>query len=207
MVEAWLLPVSPGLSEEYCRSILSSEEWARAGRFHFPRDRALSLNARAALRTILGSRLGVPPESLRFEYEPQGRPVLPSPAAISFSVSHAGGMVAIAVSPYRVGIDIEPEDRRIDVKPLLSYLPDSEAAFVLSLQDAEQAAGFLRCWTRKEARLKASGEGLAGLRRDDPELWRYFDISGKGYLGTVATAWECAECRIHDSLEFTDKTG
>jgi 4'-phosphopantetheinyl transferase len=202
MVEAWLLPVNPGLGDDYCRSILSPDEWARAERFRFPRDRALSLNARAALRTILGSRLAVPPESIRFEYEEHGRPVLAAPAPLCFSVSHAGEMVAIALSRHAVGIDIEPEDRRVDFQSLLDYLSETEAAAVLASPDQERPAAFLRCWTRKEARLKASGKGLAGLSQDDPALWRYFDISSAGYLCAVATVSECCECRVYFDLEI-----
>ena len=197
--DAWLLPLSAGATEDYCREVLSAAEWAKAQRFHFPRDRALSLNARAALRSLLGGYLDLPPASLSFEYQTNGRPVLARGLAgeqVRFSVSHAGEMVAIAVSRHSVGIDLEHAVRKVDFESLLKMLPAEEASQVLGQPEAERRTAFLQCWTRKEARLKATGEGLAGSRRSDPTPWRYFDISREGYLGTVATAPECSQCRV-----------
>ena len=202
-MDAWLLGTNPGLDEAYCRSILSPDEWEKAQRFHFERDRLLSMNARAALRWLLGRRLGVEPAGLRFDYEKSGRPVLAGGAnsgSISFSVSHAGDRVAIAIAAFPVGVDIECNDRSVDFKSLIDFIPQIEAKQIGFLPGQDQRRAFLRSWTRKEARLKATGEGLGGMHTDDPADWLHFDISHDGYLGTVATVRECIGCRVHLSL-------
>jgi 4'-phosphopantetheinyl transferase len=141
-------------------SCLSPDEEARAARFKFDRDRRRYINGRSALRTILGERLNQSPNSLQFEYGPAGKPTL---ANIFFNLAHSGARALLGITEdTRIGVDIEearPLDDLEDVAKNV-FSPD-ELQRWQNLTDAEKVAAFYRLWTRKEAYLKAIGEGIA----------------------------------------------
>ena len=155
------VPVVQPLSE-----ILSSDERERAERFHFERDRKRFVTARVFLRRILGTSLGVEPNRVSFEYGPFGKPALGEElkdSSLRFNVSHSHGCAIFAVTHGReVGVDLE------FIRPLddLLHLADQnfsvhENTMIRSLPDQDQRRGFFDCWTRKEAFLKATGDGLS----------------------------------------------
>jgi len=120
--------------------------------------------ARLGLRIAMGRHLGLSPDTLQFELGPAGKPSLPgSPPPCWFSTSRSGEVCLIAISDRGpVGIDLEetrdfPRLRRLAER---RFLP-SEAAAILELEGEERLLAFYRCWTRKEAVLKATGTGLA----------------------------------------------
>jgi len=144
---------------------LAEEEQARAERFYVPRDRACFIAARGLLRTILGRYLGVAPGGLRFSYNPFGKPALaaaPGQAALRFNLSHSHGLAVYAVTRNReVGVDLERVRADFAWEPLLEQaLSAREQAVLRALPTPLKQAAFFAGWTRKEAYLKARGEGL-----------------------------------------------
>jgi 4'-phosphopantetheinyl transferase len=143
--------------------LLDDGERARAGRFVFEPDRRRYISAHAAVRRVLGRCLDRAPESLRFTAEPRGKPRLVDGAAdLRFNLSHAGERALLAVTcGLEIGVDIEQE-RSVDVRDLARrFFAPSEWQSLEALSLPEQVPAFFRCWTRKEAFIKALGDGLA----------------------------------------------
>lgn len=148
---------------------LAAEERARAGRFVFERDRERFVAARGLLRQILAAYRGAPPEALRFRYSAKGKPALEDAGAgLEFNLAHSHGLALYAVAWRRpVGVDVERVREDIDVEGIAGrFFSPKEAAALRAIPQAERVRAFFRCWTRKEALLKAWGEGLPfGLNR------------------------------------------
>jgi 4'-phosphopantetheinyl transferase len=156
---------------------LSDDERERAGRFRFDPDRNRYVVARGMLRHVLGRYLDDRPERLRFHYGPQGKPVLQrehslvrepslvpeqSGPALDFNVSHSGELAVLAVGRgRRVGVDVEKVRVNIAAEKIAErFFSHNEVRSLRSLRSDERDRGFFRCWTRKEAYVKACGEGL-----------------------------------------------
>lgn len=148
--EAWLTAVRP---------FVVADERRRAARFTRVIDAIRHLAGRALVRRVLhGGRERALPGS--FIATPRGKPIVPN-GSVDFSISHSGGMVwAAFCRDATVGIDVEEIRELPDAVELVSQLHPDEAAAILALPDAARNAAFYRCWTRKEAFLKATGEGL-----------------------------------------------
>jgi 4'-phosphopantetheinyl transferase len=144
-------------------SLLDENERARAARFIFERDRSRFIAAHAWVRITLAGYLGLDPASLRFATGPHGKPhLVGTPIDLRYNLSHAGDRALLAVAlGHDVGVDVERE-RAIDVPGLSQrFFAPSESEAIRALPEAEQLQAFLRCWTRKEAFIKARGDGLA----------------------------------------------
>jgi len=145
--------------------VLSSDEAARAGQFHFARDRIRYTRCRSALRFLLAEYLSLPASEIRFEYSPKGKPRLAAgqnARGLGFNVSHSSGIALIAISARTLGVDIEKIRSDVDVTSLAErFFSFAERAGLRALPDHLRLAGFFACWTRKEAFLKALGEGLS----------------------------------------------
>lgn len=129
------------------------------------RLQALRLRRQFLLRLILGAYLGRPGKEIALVREPSGKPALTAPASggLSFSVSHSGSWLAIAVaSRLPVGVDIET-DRRLDRALALSrrYFSEPEAEHLAGLGEPERSQRFRVLWTAREACIKAMGGSLA----------------------------------------------
>lgn len=165
-VHLWLVPLlARSLGVGDAAPFLSADEQERAGRFYFERDRRRYTVARTGLRRLLAAYLGCDPRSVEFSYGAKGKPFLagqPS-SSLSFNLSHAGELAVMAFSLQgRVGVDIE-EHRRIDDLHSLAasvFSPREQADFH-SLPPSLQVQAFYDCWTRKEAFIKAIGDGLS----------------------------------------------
>ena len=145
---------------------LSSEEDERAGRFVFTRDRRNFIVARGILRDILAKYLDCQPKQIHFDYEPYGKPRISLSeitARLEFNLSHSSGFLVLAVADGRkVGIDIERVRSLPDLEQIASHAFSSHEQKELSTFTGEEKPhGFFRCWTRKEAYLKARGDGLS----------------------------------------------
>jgi 4'-phosphopantetheinyl transferase len=145
---------------------LAADEQARAERFYFERDREHFIAARGVLRTILGCYLNRVPECLSFCYSSHGKPALagePGGDAICFNVSHSHGVALYAVTRGReVGIDLERIRFDVAVAEIAErFFSRREVAMLRALPTEVQHQAFFRCWTRKEAYIKARGEGLS----------------------------------------------
>ncbi|MGC2161779.1 MAG: 4'-phosphopantetheinyl transferase superfamily protein [Silvibacterium sp.] len=145
---------------------LSADEQARARRFHFQRDRKRFIVARGVLRAILADYLNKAPEGLSFRYSSHGKPSLAEESdrdGTRFSVSHSQEVALYAVSRGReVGIDLE--HIRFDMAVLEiaeRFFSRREVATLRALPTDMQQQAFFYYWTRKEAYIKARGEGLS----------------------------------------------
>lgn len=192
--------------------LLNGAEQERAGRFRFERDRQRFIVARARLRQILSRYLNVSAQRIGFVYGPNGKPALSPGQAegdIRFNLSHSRGLAVYAVTQQReIGVDIEV------VRPTLAWRDLAERVFskrekVVFRQTPEpmQCQLFFQGWTRKEAVLKAMGQGLAlsleqieviptlnlltGSGRSPGKVnhhpgWNLYDIEpAASYVGTV----------------------
>jgi 4'-phosphopantetheinyl transferase len=142
---------------------LSADERARADRFAFDVHRLRFVAARGRLREVLGRYLGAPPASLRFAYGPHGKPELRDAPGLRFNLSHSGSAALLAVSPDRpVGVDLEEARPLADFESLADRVfSPRERRALDALPPSGRLAAFYLGWTRKEAYLKALGDGLA----------------------------------------------
>lgn len=152
-------------------AVLSEAERARAARFARPGDRARFVAAHAAQRRLLAHYLGADPAAIRLGRSPcckcgsgeHGRPVVEWPAAgLSHNLSRSGEHWLLAVaSGGPIGVDIECH-RDIDHDRMAeACLTESERVHLQGQPEQQRRQVFYRCWTRKEAVLKACGVGLA----------------------------------------------
>lgn len=145
--------------------LLSPDEQARAHRFRFPKDRNRFVTARGILRSILSRYLAVPPQDLQFGYSPTGKPSLAYPKVeppFCFNLSHSEQLALYAVARKReVGIDVEKICLEHDCEGIAErFFAASEQAALNQLSSERRHQGFFNGWTRKEAFLKATGQGL-----------------------------------------------
>ncbi len=170
---------------------LSVDEQARAAD---RRDGATWAVARGALRTLLGERLGVPPERVALAAGPRGKPEVPG-ARLRFNLSHTAELAVIALADgFEVGVDVERLDR--SSRAVERTLTAGERA---ALEDvADRHAALLRTWCGKEALAKAIGGGLGWepLRFDttDPGAYALADLAvAEGHVAVLAWAGGPAE--------------
>lgn len=145
---------------------LSEEEQIRAGQFYFVKDKEHFIVARGVLRNILGRYLQQEPGELSFCYNSYGKPALSPDSGgkmFSFNVSHSAGIAIYAITYDRtVGIDVEhirPEFA--DDKIAERFFSPAEVARLRELPASLQKEAFFACWTRKEAFIKATGQGVS----------------------------------------------
>jgi len=192
--------------------ILSADERERAGRFHFDKDRNRFITARGTLRLLLSRYLEREPQAIEFIYGSRGKPSLKAnPLNLQFNIAHSHALVLYAFTlRSEIGVDVEYLGRSVNGCEIASrYFSPQEAADLRSLPPTGQARGFFTCWTRKEAYVKATGEGIAfgldqfsvTLRPDEPAalletefrpeeaaLWTLFHLEpSTDYIGAVAT--------------------
>lgn len=197
---------------------LSPDEQARAQRFKGSRHRRRFTAARGILRQILARYLRQSPRDIHFESGPFGKPFLQDPAgqSLHFNVSHSRQWAVYAVSrDLEVGIDLEEDRDSLDYAGLAERICSADELLTFqTLPTTEQRAAFFRCWTRKEAFVKALGHGFSfplqnvtvTFTSDDPprilnlqldlsgtdsppEDWSLFNLPlGQGFWGALAVA-------------------
>jgi 4'-phosphopantetheinyl transferase len=149
-------------------SVLAPDEQVRAARFHFEPDSRQYIIVRGALRLLLAGYMNRQATALHFGYTEFGRPFLLRPdgqpeTSITFNVSHSYKVALLTFARgMRIGIDVER------VRPEMAggriaerFFSPREVAALRGLPAVEQPAAFFRCWTRKEAFVKARGAGLS----------------------------------------------
>jgi 4'-phosphopantetheinyl transferase len=144
--------------------LLSEDEKARAHRFRFETDRRRFAAAHIVLRRLLAAHLGLQAEDIQFEYNEFGKPfLLENEADIQFNLSHAEKYALFALTRGRqIGVDIQemrPNFSGIDVAE--HFFSPREVAALKDLPPDVRCPAFFNCWTRKEAFVKARGEGLS----------------------------------------------
>jgi 4'-phosphopantetheinyl transferase len=172
-IEVWTAKLeagTAGLAEH--ASMLSADERARAGRFHFERDRHRFIVARGILRTLVAQRMGLMPARVAFTYRAYGKPAVAADSTLDFNLSHSGNRALFAFCRKgRVGVDLEALDGDVDVMALAKrYFHPRETMALLQLPQGLRRPAFFACWTRKEAVVKATGEGLLATPLDAFEV-------------------------------------
>ncbi len=179
----WAQSRIPNISES-----LSQDEKERASRFHFERDRNRFIAGRAILRELLGKYLEILPAEVPIQYGVHGKPRLGEMSeTICFNMSHSQNLAAYGFTQNQpLGIDIEAHREMPDADQIAQrYFSPTEFRAYLSVLREQKLETFYRCWTRKEAYMKATGEGFylpldqfeVSLRPDDPPalLWAASD--------------------------------
>ena len=187
--------------------LLDAEELSRANRFHFEKDRKHFTVARGSLRVLLGRYLDRDPKQVQFTYGPYGKPALPGFGPLRFNMSHSHGIALYALTEGRdIGVDVEYVRADFTSDDIARrFFSPFEVESLCGLPAEDRVASFFRCWTRKEAYIKATGRGLsqpldgfdvtlgpgetaALVRTDDGshERWSMANIDvGPGYAGAL----------------------
>jgi 4'-phosphopantetheinyl transferase len=186
-IHVWTLHL-PNVEATTLEPLLSPDERERASRYRFDHLRQSFVVTRAALRCLLARYFGGDPAAIRFDYGAKGKPALAG-GGIEFSTTHSGDMAAFAIAKgCPVGIDLErirPVSHMEEIARRFFYA--SEYTELMSQPPAGRDAAFFRCWTRKEACVKVTGEGLSGLL-DVPQC-SVQDLSlAPGYAAALAAS-------------------
>jgi 4'-phosphopantetheinyl transferase len=194
-----------------CRAVLSGAEIERADRFAFEHLTRAYEVAHGALRLLLAVYLQCAPVDVEFTVGPRGKPEFRKFPWLRFNMAHSRDLALYAfASDCAVGIDVEEIREMPDLESVaLNYFCRAQTEELLSIRtSAARSDAFFRCWTRKEAYIKAVGEGLylpldefqVTLREGDParfvhigndvkeaERWNLHDVDlASNYTGALA---------------------
>ena len=215
VVHLWQRPLNAtGAEVSACYELLSIEEQERARRFRVDRARKEFVLTRGTLRSLLAQYLGGSPQDIRFQYADHGKPTVEGESSLFFNVSHTSCLALMAFVKQRaIGVDVENVGREVEAERLTErFFSEHERQALSRLEGDELQAAFFRCWTRKEAYIKAKGDGLSlplhqfdvsivegdrdallATRPDaaEAERWTICDIPiGPGYAAAVAVHHE-----------------
>jgi 4'-phosphopantetheinyl transferase len=212
----WRASLDVDLSERTrLHSHLSDDELLRADRFVFPNDRDHFIVGRGRLRELLGMYLHRPPESLRFRTGQFGKPSVSDHRELCFNLSHSHGLALYAFAMRReLGIDVEKIRAEFATEEIADrYFSDVERRELRELAPEVRTTAFFLCWTRKEAYVKAQGDGLqipldsfdvsltpgkvATLRSGDSRRWSLESFTPEpGYAAAVLAEREFQSIRF-----------
>jgi 4'-phosphopantetheinyl transferase len=144
-------------------NLLSADEKNRAKKFRFAKDSQNFIVARGILRLLIGKYLEINPAEVSFQYSEFGKPSIAHNNSLQFNISHSQNIALFAFTKkFNIGIDVEFVNPNIEVKEIAtSFFSTNEIKNLLALPEQQQTLGFFYCWTRKEAFIKAVGEGLS----------------------------------------------
>ncbi|MFY9345933.1 MAG: 4'-phosphopantetheinyl transferase superfamily protein [Planctomycetota bacterium] len=212
-LHVWAVPLH-GDPEPWGK-LLSAPEQQRLQRFHFADHRRRYQIGHGALRTILGGYLDTDAGAIEFLQGPKGKPYLAA-AGPFFNLSHSGKLALIGIASVELGIDVE-KVRHLESLTAIAqkHFSPTEYAALDALTGPARELAFYRCWTRKEAYIKALGEGLSmpldtfdvtlteaprllACRdgRSDPAAWALLDVSpAPDYVAAAAVHHAAAKVR------------
>jgi len=173
-------------------ALLSEEERERAERFAFAHLRRRFIVRRGALRLLLGHYTGMEAGSIVFRHAGRGKPLVDG--APHFSASHSGDLAIYAfTNASEIGIDVERIRGVEDAEGIAKrFFAPEELTQIAALRAEERDHAFLKLWTRKEAYLKATGDGLSGSPDAlsvllDESTWRIHELTpADGFIGALA---------------------
>ena len=186
---------------------LSPEEQRRANRFISDTIKTRFIIARGMLRHILAHYMNELPNTIPFTYGARGKPLV-AHAPFAFNLSHSEDIAMLALAhTSQIGVDVEHMMPMAEMRRVASdYFSMNEQVVLFNLPNYEQLPAFYRCWTRKEAYIKARGDGFAlpldkfdvtltahetpcllrTLDDDNPQNWQFFHLEPTiGYMGAV----------------------
>ena len=201
------------------RGTLDADEVHRASRFYFEQHRRAFIVGRGFLRDVLGRYLKSKPEALEFSYGEYGKPALNGlETRLRFNMSHSHNVGLLAITEdNHLGVDVEHIRADFATEDIARrFFSRCEVDVFNTLAKEEQVAAFFRCWTRKEAFIKATGRGLSqelagfdvtlgpGVRAellrvedDDASRWSLCDIDvGEDYAGALAVEGPISNVRF-----------
>ena len=145
------------------KRFLSKDEIARAEAFFYPELTSRFIAARAILRCILSAYLQISAEEIIFRYNDYGKPLLDHSNGLCFNLAHSNNYAVFAIAlESNIGIDLEAVRSDFDFVDIAKrFFSTSETESLLTLPSEDQVDAFFRCWTRKEAYIKAKGQGLS----------------------------------------------
>jgi 4'-phosphopantetheinyl transferase len=146
------------------------------------------------LRHLLGAYTTHRPELIHFHRRERGKPSVDG--NVQFNVSHSGGVAVIAISKSLVGVDVERVVSNFPWEAIANnFFPEEDREWIAALPDSSRATGFYRCWTRREAYVKALGSGvpteaacgLSPLMFDGRSCWSIQSFTPfSGFIGAIA---------------------
>ena len=166
-VHVWLASIEPAAWQGHdLAALLSPDELARAQRYRFTVDRDRCVARRGLLRLLLTRYLGARPDQIGFRYGGHGKPALAPEGggqAVRFNLSDSHGLALYAFALNReLGVDVERIDPEVATEEIARrFFSGREVEDMLGLPGPLQGEAFFRCWTRKEAYIKARGDGLS----------------------------------------------
>jgi 4'-phosphopantetheinyl transferase len=166
-IQVWRINLaSPAAEIARLEILLSAGEKNQAAQFHFDRDRRRFIVRRTVLRQLLVANLGLPPEQIQIESAGLQKPKIAAaqnPRDLRFNTSHSGDVALVALATNcEIGVDIEQHRALPDAGGLaLNFFSDLENRLLARLPEHQRLEGFFNCWTRKEAFVKAVGQGLS----------------------------------------------
>ena len=203
-IHVWLISLTQrGHVYKSLTGLLSSSEQERAARFKFDQHRQRFVVAHAALRSILSQYLKTTPLNVQFVNGPNGKPKLAEEFArsdVRFNLSHSFDLALLAVIRGReIGIDVElvKEDYAFEDVAARFFTAEELAAF-RALPVHLQRQGFFKCWTSKEAFLKAKGTGLSG-KLDEVEIT--LSSEQRVLINASVAGWTLSEVNPENNYE------
>ena len=219
-IPIWILSQTPHEEDlSWLETLLSIDEIQRANRYRFLKDRNQFVTSRGFLRLLAAAYLEQNPRAIQFLYSQKGKPELltvPAGLDLRFNVAHSGSVVLLAFAHgRRIGIDVEEVRNDFDTIEIAKrFFSSSEQAALASLPASQRHNSFFQCWTRKEAYIKATGDGLSlplhqfdvtltphqpaqliGTRPDpaEAEHWQMYDLDvAAGYPAALVVERSCA---------------
>jgi 4'-phosphopantetheinyl transferase len=219
-VEIWLVNIPEHINRSvWYETLLNDEEREKADRFYFAKDRLRYVITHGILRRLISQYVAIPPKELVFLKNPFGKPYI-SPVIntqkIQFNISHSKEGIIIAISKgNELGVDLEFARDTIPILEIAQrFFSPYEYQVLLATPASFRLLSFYRCWTRKEAFIKAKGKGLSipldsfdvtvspdqppqlirsSLDPSDLEKWKLREIdTWPNYLATI-----CIEGKDH----------
>lgn len=144
---------------------LSDDEFSRAEEYRFDRDKNRFIVGRGILRNIIGRYLNIKPGLVNFRYGKYGKPYLSNnhhEREIKFNLAHSKDVAVYAFALGKeMGVDVECIREMPDVDHIASsFFSPREVIALRSIPENQKLEAFFNCWTRKEAYIKALGDGL-----------------------------------------------
>jgi len=181
-IHIWRVNVSDFLARvEGFFPLLNAKEKTKAERFHFKKDRDKYIVSQVCLRLLLGAYLNLPANEVEFYEGAHGKPYLKQPNDFQFNLSNSHGCVIYAFTlSHEIGVDMEYSLKVIESHKLAArFFTESESDQLAKLKGDALQQAFFNVWTRKEAFIKAIGEGLSFPLKD-------FEVSVKDPARIVA---------------------
>lgn len=146
--------------------LLTSKEKQRSEQFKFYKHRKAFIASHGFLHTVLSYYTQTAADEIEFSYGPQGKPSIieaQNPTQLTFNLSHSHNLAILAIcKQHAVGIDIESSQRENDWCGISKrFFTASEQQKLFSLPENQQQDAFFQIWTRKEAHMKVTGQGLS----------------------------------------------